>query len=145
MKKRQDGNSYMNGYHQSYLFNKNNLKTKGEMNMFGRKTITDIFGDIYKKMDTLGGIISRKEKTRNRYLTTEIQDSINLLDRTIKREYKKRKGVGELNEINKTLTSAYGYIVRIGGQIKQGNFTKEVSLYYTYAMQNLEAVEKELK
>ena len=24
MRKRQDGNSYMNGYHQSYLFNKNN-------------------------------------------------------------------------------------------------------------------------
>lgn len=115
------------------------------MNMFGRKTIGSIFEDIYEKMDTLGGIISRKEKTRNRYLTTEIQDSISLLDRTIKREYKKRKGVGELNEISKTLTSAYGYIVRIGGQIKQGNFTKEVSLYYTYAMHNLEAVEKELK
>lgn len=115
------------------------------MFMFGRKSISDIFGDIYKKMDTLGGIISRKEKTRNRYLTTEIQDSINLLDRTIKREYKKRKGVGELNEINKLLTSAYGYIVRIGGQIKQGNFTKEVSLYYTDAMRKLEAVEKELK
>ena len=120
-------------------------KRKEKMFMFGRKSISDIFGDIYKKMDTLGGIISRKEKTRNRYLTTEIQDSINLLDRTIKREYKKRKGVGELNEINKLLTSAYGYIVRIGGQIKQGNFTKEVSLYYSYAMHNLEAVEKELQ
>lgn len=145
MKKRQDGNSYMNGYHQSYLFNENNLKTKGEMNMFGRKTIGGIYKEIYEKMDTLGGIIRRKEKTRNRYLTTEIQDLISLLDRTVKREYKKRKGVGELNEINKSLTSAYGYIVRIGGQIKQGSFTKEVSLYYTYAMHNLEAVEKELK
>lgn len=145
MKKRRDGNSYMNGYHQSYLFNENNLKTKGEMNMFGRKTIGGIYKEIYEKMDTLGGIIRRKEKTRNRYLTTEIQDLISLLDRTVKREYKKRKGVGELNEINKSLTSAYGYIVRIGGQIKQGSFTKEVSLYYTYAMHNLEAVEKELK
>ena len=115
------------------------------MNMFGRKTIGSIFEDIYEKMDTLGGIIRRKEKTRNRYLTNEIQDNISLLDRTIKREYKKRKGVGELNEINKTLTSAYGYVARIGGQIKQGNFTKEVSLYYTYAMHNLEAVEKELE
>lgn len=115
------------------------------MNMFGRKTIGGIYKEIYEKMDTLGGIIRRKEKTRNRYLTTEIQDLISLLDRTIKREYKKRKGVGELNEINKSLTSAYGYIVRIGGQIKQGSFTKEVSLYYTYAMHNLEAVEKELK
>lgn len=115
------------------------------MNMFGRKTIGSIFEDIYKEMDTLGSIIRRKEKTRNRYLTTEIQDNINLLDRTIKREYKKELGVGNLNEIHRTLTSAYGYIVRIGGQIKQGNFTKEVSLYYTYAMRNLEAVEKELK
>lgn len=120
-------------------------KRKEKINMFGRKSINDIFGDIYEKMDTLGGIIRRKEKTRNRYLTTEIQDNISLLDRTIKREYKKRKGVGELNEINKSLTSAYGYVVRIGGQIKQGNFTKEVSLYYTYAMHNLEAVEKELQ
>ena len=93
--------------------------------MFGRKTIGSIFEDIYEKMDTLGGIIRRKEKTRNRYLTNEIQDSISLLDRTIKREYKKRKGVGELNEINKTLTSAYAYVARIGGQIKQGNFKKK--------------------
>ena len=58
------------------------------MNMFGRKSINDIFGDIYKKMDTLGGIIRRKEKTRNRYLTTEIKDDIILLDRTIESVYK---------------------------------------------------------
>ena len=115
------------------------------MNMFGRKTIGSIFKDIYEKMDTLGGIISRKEKTRNRYLTNEIQDNISLLDQTIKREYKKELSVGDLNEIHRTLTSACGCIVRIGGQIKQGNFTKEVSLYYTDAMRNLEAVEKELK
>ena len=61
------------------------------MNMFGRKTIGSIFEDIYEKMDTLGGIISRKENTRTRYWKTEIQDSISILDRTIKREYNKRK------------------------------------------------------
>ncbi len=115
------------------------------MNMFGRKSIESVFGGIYKKMDTLGGIISRKEKTRNRYLTTEIQDNISLLDRTIKREFKKEKGIGELNEIHRTLTSAYGYVGKIGGQIKQGNFTREISQYFTEAMHKLEAIEKELK
>lgn len=109
--------------------------------MFGkRRSIDELLKEVFDGLETLDSMISRKQKLKNKNFIVDLTSTIDQLDRAIKREYSR----GVYLNFHKKLTTAYGDVSKIGIQLRQGFFHKELNIWLKDAFNQVKEVKKEL-
>lgn len=109
--------------------------------MFGRKrTVNELFWEVFDGLVTLDTMVSTKQKTRNKNFTVDLSSTIDKLDRTIKREYSR----GVYLNVHRKLRTAYGDVCKIGIQLRQGVFSKELNIWLTDAFNQIKEVKEDI-